>query len=381
MVVAIHLVRSVNRREPFFSTYGGLASSVLLLAASGLSVLAGAPSHYGLFDFFALATSLAVFLAVANVIEDTRELRAVLIVLVMSVGVQGIIAVAQAMTTSTLGLELFGALKILASYAGLAKVSRAGGTLGHPNSLALYMDLLLPLSLSLLLCPKGMKGRILLGIGFVLGLIGLAVTLSRGGLIATGLSLIAILTIHWSRRIGVVRSVLALLFVAALAGVVILNTPNPIQKRFSRYDYGAGYGRYSLVLVSLNVIKNHPVFGVGLNNFTEVARYFDETPERIITLWNAPVHNLPLFIAGETGILGLSTFLLLMGGVLIALRPSLSSPDPLIACASLGLLMGFVAFFIHSLVDYCHWTHFNPLWFQAGLALCLGRISSQAPSG
>lgn len=381
MVVAIHLMRSVHRTGPVSFPFGALASSVLLFAVCGLSVLAGAPSHYGLFDLFALATSLAVFLTVSNVIENARELRAVLIVLVLSVAVQGVLAVAQMLAASTLGLDLFGAPKILGSYAGLTRVSRAGGTLGHPNSLALYMDLLLPLCLSLLLFSKGMKGRILLGIGFVLGLIGLVATLSRGGLIATGLSLIAILIIHWTRHIGVIRSVLSLLLGAALVGVILVSTPNPVQKRFSTYDYGAGYGRYSLVLVSLNVIKNHPLLGVGLNNFTEVARYFDNTPEGIITLWNAPVHNLLLFIAGETGILGLSAFLLLMCVVFASLRNSLSSPDPLVACTSLGLLMGFVAFFIHSLVDYCHWTHFNPLWVQAGLALSLGRVSHRAPFG
>jgi O-antigen ligase len=164
-----------------------------------------------------------------------------------------------------------------------------------------------------------------------------------------------------------------------LAGVVILATPNPIQKRFSTYDYGAAYGRYSLAGVAVNVIRENPLLGVGLNSFTEAARLLDDTPERIVTLWNAPVHNLFLFITGETGLLGLSAFLLLLAVVLRSVKVPLNSRDPLIVYTGFGVLMGFMAFLVHCMVDYVHWTHFNPFWFLGGFALSLGRIARQTP--
>jgi O-antigen ligase len=290
------------------------------------------------------------------------------------------IAVAQYLSSSTLGLELLGAPRILESYAGLGKVSRSGGTMGHPNSLALYMDLFVPLSLGLFLCPSLRSKRFFIGLGTLFGILGLASTLSRGGLLATGFALISILLFHWRKHIGLLRSSFALLVLITLAGVVILSTPNPIQKRFSRYDFGTAYGRYSLAGVAVNVIKENPVLGVGLNRYTEAARLVDDTPERIVSLWNAPVHNLFLFVAGETGLLGLMSFVLLLGLVLLSMKTPLSSDDPLIAYTSIGVLMGFTAFLIHCMVDYVHWTHFNPLWFLAGFALALSRIARLTPS-
>lgn len=379
--MALHMFRSYRDGAPVFTTRAALVAATFLFVACTLSVVFSDFTPYGVLDLFALATSLLVFLGTANVITDKRELKAVITVLVVSVSVQGILAAAQYLSSSTLGLEFLGAPRILESYAGLSRVSRSGGTLGHPNSLALYMDLYLPLCFSLFLCPALRTKRLLLGFGVFLGLVGLASTLSRGGLLASGFALISILILHWRRRIGLLRSAFALLVVVVLAGVVILSTPNPIQQRFSKYDYGTGYGRYSLAGVAVNVIRENPVLGVGLNAFTEAARLLDDTPERIVTLWNAPVHNLLLFVAGETGLLGLFSFLVLVGMVLFSLRGPISSQDPLIAHSSLGVLMGFTAFFIHCLVDYIHWTHFNPFWFLAGFALSLSRIARSSPAG
>ncbi|MCU0588196.1 MAG: O-antigen ligase family protein [Syntrophobacteraceae bacterium] len=380
VVVALHLGRCLQDGKPVFTTPAALGASAFLFAASTLSVLFSRAAPFGVLDLFALATSLAVFLGIANLVGDRSELKAVLAVIVASVAVQGIIAVAQYLSGSTLGLELFGAPKILQSYAGLSRVSRSGGTMGHPNSLALYMDLFLPLGLSLFLCPSLRGKRALIGLATLLGLMGLGATLSRGGLLATGFALTAVLLLHWRSRIGILRSSLVLLAVVTLAGIVILSTPNPIQKRFSKYDFGTAQGRYSLAGVAMTLIRENPLLGVGLNGFTEAARLVDDTPERIVSLWNAPVHNLFLFIAGETGLLGLTAFLLLLGCVLRGLGKPLRSEDPLIAYASLGALMGLTAFLIHGMVDYVHWTHFNPLWFLAGLALSLGRIAPPAPS-
>ena len=378
-LIGFHALRCIREGTPVFSTPAALGGAVLLLGVCTLSVAAGPSSHYGGFDIFALAASLVLFLATANVIGDRDELKAVLGVIVVSVSLQGLIAVLQHLSNSTLGLELFGAPRILESYAGLSKVSRSGGTLGHPNSLALYMDLFLPLSVSLFLCPSLRSKRLLIGPGALLGALGLVSTLSRGGLLATGFAIIAVLLFHWRRRIGLVRSSFALLTLLTLAGVLILATPNPIQKRFSTYDFGAAYGRYSLAGVAVNVIRENPLLGVGLNRFTEAARLLDNSPERIVTLWNAPVHNLFLFITGETGILGLSAFLLLLGVALRSLKAPLNSHDSLIVYAGFGVLMGFMAFLVHCLVDYVHWTRFNPFWFLAGFALSLGRIARQTP--
>lgn len=379
ILIGLHALRCMRNGTPIFSASAAWGAAILLLAVCTLSVVTGPSNPYGGFDLFALATSLVLFLATAHVVGDHTELKVVLAVIVASVAIQGIVAVLQSLIHSTLGLELFGAPRILETYTGLSKVSRAGGTLGHPNSLALYMDLFLPLSVSLFLCPSFRGKRFVIGCGALLGAMGLVATLSRGGLLATGFAVVAVLLFHGRRRIGWVRSSFALLTLLTLGSVLILATPNPIHKRFSNYDFGTAYGRYSLAGVAVNVIRENPLLGVGLNRFTEAARLLDNSPERIVTLWNAPVHNLFLFIAGETGLLGLSAFLLVLGVVARSLKAPLGSEDPLIVYTGIGVFMGLMAFLVHCMVDYVHWTRFNPFWFLAGFALSLGGVARQTP--
>jgi O-antigen ligase len=124
------------------------------------------------------------------------------------------------------------------------------------------------------------------------------------------------------------------------------------------------------------MIRTHPFFGVGLNNYTETAQFYDTTPEQIITLWNSPVHNLLLFIAGETGLIGLGFLLFFLLTVLRALLPALRCPDPFLAASGLGLFMGILAYLLHVQVDYANWPHFAILWFLLGLAVSVGRLAA-----
>jgi putative inorganic carbon (HCO3(-)) transporter len=292
------------------------------------------------------------------------------------VAFQGVLALGQHFTGSTLGLEFFGAAQGLQSAAGLETLTRVGGTLGHPNSLALFFDLLLPLSFSLLFCPMERWAKLLVVLAMILGVAGLVVTLSRGGTMAVGLSLLAILLVRWRDRIGLLRSGLAVTTVSISLLVLVLGTSNPVRQRFLEQDYGSASGRAPHMQVAFNMIRTHPFFGVGLNNYTETALLYDNTPERIISLWNSPVHNLFLFIAGETGLIGVGFFLCFLFTILWALLPALRSVDPFIASAGLGFFMGILAYLIHVQVDYANWAHFSILWFLLGLAVSIGRLAT-----
>jgi putative inorganic carbon (hco3(-)) transporter len=264
----------------------------------------------------------------------------------------------------------------LKDYASLLALSRAGGTLGHPNSLALYFDLSLPLAFSLLFVPKRFSLRFLLLLVVGLGLIGLTVTLSRGGMLAVGLALVIILTVHLARRYGKIQALIYVLLVSLLAAVIILGTSNPVRTRFLKNDYGTAYGRIPHMLVALNIIRANLWFGVGLNNYCDEAPKYDNTPQQIIASWQAPAHNLYLFITSEIGLVGLAWVFLFVFTVLRALWPALHSPDPLIFATGLGILMGLIAYAIHGQFDYARWPQFTILWFMFGLAVTVGRFAN-----
>jgi len=197
---------------------------------------------------------------------------------------------------------------------------------------------------------------------------------------AVGLAVAIILLVHWRKRVGLIQGSIILGTAALFVISLILTTQNPIRERFFQQDYGSAYGRVPHMRVALRILRDRPLFGVGMNRYTAAAQYYDHTPERIITAWEGPVHNLFLFIAGEIGLVGLAFFLLLLGTVIRSLLPALRSSDPLIASTGLGLLMGLLAYSAHTQIDYSHWTHWSILWFLLGLAIGVGRLTSSAAS-
>ena len=371
----------VAGRLPFRVSTKGLLPLSALFASGLISVLLGQNRLFGAFDLFAFATSILLFVYVASEIREPQDVRVVLFALMVSMALQGAIAIGQHVTGSALGLEFFGAYREsgqrVEGYLGLAGLTRVGGTFGHPNSLALFFDLLLPLGFSLLFCPMRRRTKVFLAAAVILGATGLVVTLSRGGLFSVASALAVILLVWWREQIGLVRTILAVVLVSTLLALVVFGTSGPIQKRFFGDTYREAFARLPLIKVALNMIRDRPLFGVGLNSYTEAAREYDNTPERITFSWNAPVHNIFLFIAGETGLMGLACFLLLLFTVMMALLPALRSPDRFLASVGLGLLIGLMAYLAHAQIDYSQWTHGGHLWLILGLAVSIGSLGAR----
>jgi O-antigen ligase len=360
------------------NTTGLLPLAGLFFSAS-VAIFLSSNQLYGAFDLFSLFFSALLYVYAASQIRTRAELLLVVSLLMVNIAIQGTIALGQYFTNSNLGLDFFGATKVLKDYASLMALSRAGGTLGHPNSLAQFFDLTIPLAFSLLFVPMSLTRRFLL-LGVVgIGLTGLTVTLSRGGMLAVGMVLLIGMTIHFCRWFGKTQGIFYVLLIIVITGSIILGTPNPIRKRFLYHDYGTALGRVPHIQVALNVIRSNPLFGVGLNNYCAEAPKYDNTPQQIMALWKSPAHNLYLFITSEIGLVGLTWILIFLIAVLRSLWPALKSPDPLLYAAGLGVLLGFLAYFIHGQFDYTHWTNFTILWFMLGLAVSLGWQATQAP--
>ncbi len=373
-------VRRATLKAPAPISTRGLRPLAALFLVAALSVLVALDPRFALFDLFALFTQILIFIYVASEIRTPPELRLVVKVLLVGAAFQAIMAIIQWLTGSTLGLNLFGTVNTLYGYAGLETLSRVGGLVGHPNTLALYFDLLLPLSFSFLFYPLSPRRRFFLLAAVGLELLALGATYSRGGITATILALFALFVYHRTRAIGLVRASVSGLFAAVLFSLVLLVVPNPIQKGLFRSGYATAYGRLPLITVAFNLIRHHPLLGAGLNNYVQTARQYDYTPEQLTAAWNSPVHNLFLFIAGELGLPGLVCFLIFLISALTAVYPALRSPDPFLLCTGAGIFCGILAFCVHAQVDYSIWTQNRQLWFLLGLAVVVGRFT-RAPAG
>lgn len=199
-----------------------------------------------------------------------------------------------------------------ASSIDLATQSRFAGGAGDPNFLAAGLVACVALAAGALGTIRDAFGRMLLALVTVGLVAGIAATESRGGLIASGCCLVAALALLRGRRIAVAG------FVAlALSGAAAVFAASPTAlDRVTSFDSG-GNGRSDLWTVAWRMSEDHPIIGVGLDNFRQQSPGYVRRPgslEFVDLIVDSPhvVHNLYLQQLAETGIVGLALLLAVM---------------------------------------------------------------------
>ncbi len=121
---------------------------------------------------------------------------------------------------------------------------------------------------------------------------------------------------------------------------------------------------------------DHPLRGVGSGNYTE---YYQDYSQKIgldVRLQNRSPHNLYLGFAAETGIIGLSTFAVLLwftfGGLRRTHKRLSDAGLKDDAGMVLGLMMGMIGYFTHSVFIYPHYRVF--MFVLIGIAMSVPSI-------
>ncbi|MDQ6699377.1 MAG: O-antigen ligase family protein, partial [Acidobacteriota bacterium] len=258
---------------------------------------------------------------------------------------------------------------------------RAGGTLGHANLLACYLLLLSPAFLALSLTAGTRMTRALCGAVGLIGIAGVAVTISRGPWLIAVIE-IAALTVVWLSS-GLVRLKAAIgVFVVTIVvlGLALVPFSGWIESRMRRDVKESVDFRLMLNEVAFDVFRQHPFFGIGLNNFPLYLLSYDmpfhdslaralaqrqersSDPEQINGLaagdsgsrWMWVPHNLYFLLLAETGIFGLAAFLLFIGSsVSVALKATALSGAW--GGLSVGFLIGMCGVLGYMLIDFAMW--------------------------
>lgn len=228
-------------------------------------------------------------------------------------------------------------------------VARAKGSYPHPNNLALYLDRVALLGLGLAIVDRTRR-RWTAPVAAVL-VLGMALTLSRGAALAGFVGLAAIIAIarprHGWRWFGAGVAAAAVAFAIFAATRLTAN--------------GGGGTESSRVLIwrsSINMLKDHPIFGVGLDQFLyQYGRRYvlpDGWPER----YTSHPHNAVLDVWLSLGLAGVAVFTGLVVAVATrAVRAVRAAPKPngfvvgAIAALAGGLAHGMVdnSFFLPDL--------------------------------
>jgi O-antigen ligase len=166
------------------------------------------------------------------------------------------------------------------------------------------------------------------------------------------------------------------------AGLWFVNSPAGLE-RMTTFD-GGGNGRSDLWAVGADMARDHPLFGVGLSNFQDLARDYVTRPRELqfvelIAEHPHVTHNTYLQLVAETGIVGLLLFLAVVGA---AMRSALRAAtrfdalgDDAHATLARAVFVGILAVMAASV--FLTNGHDSRLWLLLGLAVVLNALSKE----
>lgn len=325
----------------------------LLLAAALLSLL---PSEYLKLSLRSLRTLilepvLYYYLVVALCPSGTA-LRPLVLGLVGAGALEALLACGQvALNVHTVQVE---------------GVRRALGTYLSPNHLGLYLGRALPFAVALALwAPRGRAwyAGAAASIGAALGL-----TFSAGAWLGAAASLLVLAAVHGRRALLVTSlggAAAGAVVLAALARLGVERITGQLTLEGSTATF-----RRQIWTSALAMLRDHPLLGIGLDNFLYRYRLEYILP----AAWQEPnishPHNWVLHFWLELGLLGLVAALGLLGVfgwlALSALRARPPSPDrPLVAAA----LASTVGLLVHGSLDNSYFLPDLALLFWTNLAV------------
>jgi O-antigen ligase len=224
---------------------------------------------------------------------------------------------------------------------------RFGGDLLGPNNQA--AALLLPIAVAGGRAVSGPLGSRLLHAALVLlFLFGVFMTGSRGGLLASLVTLLAVLFLGTTRRATAVVLAAA---AAALVAVVLVVNPGGVGER-QIADGTDASGRAEIWAIGLHACPVHCLVGGGWGSFPTVyAQQRAEVPEaRVLDRGTAfEAHNVYLLAAVETGVVG---FVLVVVGLGLALTSGLRLPAGLRGPPVAAVIGTLVSSFFLSDLEY-----------------------------
>jgi O-antigen ligase len=321
------------------------------------SVLVAGDRTVASFQLSMYALMLLLFVYVASTVRSREDVVFIVVVLLAGACMESVLAMA--MQFGGPGLQLPGLSARESVYRG---TSRAGGTIGSPNMAGAYFAFTFALSGALVLAADVSRRLKRLALAAsVLTLVALVLTLSRGAWIACGVSILILLRGPYGRMKW--PAVLGLLLLMALALVPLREV---ITNRVVSSDHGSAAGRLPLIEMAWQMIVDHPLLGVGANNFVlELPRYAGGD---FSSAWLSSVHHKYLLIWSEAGFAALLAFVTFI--VLTILRGwrGRRAQDPVLAAVSLGLAAAVAGHAVHMNFDiFADGTPVLLLWLAAGL--------------
>ncbi|MBI5153135.1 MAG: O-antigen ligase family protein [Parcubacteria group bacterium] len=263
---------------------------------------------YGVFLFFYLSTH--------PFLKQEVAFRAILV----GVALQTIVGLLQFQAQKSIGISYLGETFFGAHipgtatfYFGAEKLVRVPGTFLHPNILGAF--LLMGSLLTLYFFLRGKKIFSFFGWSFLYYSINLLLLLTFSRSSITTVSLLTLIYCAVSYRTyhaKILRVFLIWFFVLLTLWSMFGNV---LKARFENSFNELSY-KHRVIYneIGVRVIKEHPLFGVGIGNFTDYAfrEKLYQARQLSFSFLYQPIHNLYLLITAEIGVLGFLAFFIFL---------------------------------------------------------------------
>ena len=217
---------------------------------------------------------------------------------------------------------------------------------GSPNNVGLFLGRVLPVMVAVALLGRGRR-RWLYGAAVAPVALAIVLSFSKGALLlGVPAALVVIGVLAGGRWLWVV---VAAISAGGLAAIPLLRTPR--FQSLLDLTSGTSFFRLNLWQSALLMIREHPILGVGLDNFLYQYRGRYLFP----AAWAEPnlshPHNVILDYATRMGLLGLTAGVWLQLTFWRAALPLRKLDDPLNRALAIGLMASMADFVAHGMVD------------------------------
>ena len=324
---------------------------MLLTLIGAASLVGSAVPYYGLFTLHKFLRGMVLYWVVVNMVRDREDLFAVL---------RGLFA----SSVFQLWMVLYG------KYVTGEHVNRVVGSFPHPNSLAMYVDVITPIALAVLMVGSGRKWMDVLAAAAVMaGVVCVIFTKSRAALAIMSLTLVMAPPITFllkpsKRQVGLMAAGLVI-----LSAIGAMAAPKLI-KRFNEAPKESAETRVYFNNAALAMAADHPL-GTGLNSYSWMLAnthyYWYVYPDKRKEVRNprefryskhgvsrlGTCHHIYLLFAAETGWFGMYVFLLWISRFLLFnLVLFFRARDRLLKAILLGMLLGFWTLHTQGLLEW-----------------------------